>query len=163
MGVDYSQAVKIGFLFSIEDIDEKFAVTVPEQFHMEERFDPKTGVKITPVKIIDRRETKIYRVPGRSLGFESGQDLMEHIAHIIGASLWCFKDYMCGGWEWFVIGPPGPGLGTDEVDCRRSADPSHLELDEVLKAMPGLNRIGSELAKYELNTSIKIVNGYSVS
>lgn len=55
MGIDYSFSLVYGFEMSEEEAEAPWKKTEknPGKFHMEDRFDPKTGAKRPPVKVWD--------------------------------------------------------------------------------------------------------------
>ena len=57
MSIDYTFALCIGFELDKDEVEKPFKLTnkYPGEFHMEDRFDPKTGAKIEPVKIWDKK------------------------------------------------------------------------------------------------------------
>jgi hypothetical protein len=59
MSVHYTFYHRVGFNVSVEHLKQVFGhknVTHEEgSFHMEDRFDPKTGVKLDPVKVWDKK------------------------------------------------------------------------------------------------------------
>lgn len=98
MGVDYSYYLVFGF-----EIDEDLALapfkkqTKDEgEFHLEDRFDPKTGAKTKPHVVWDRKPSKKtwYEVNGE----EFSEDFpMEHFDSVVGEFLGCEIE-SCGSW-----------------------------------------------------------------
>lgn len=57
MSIDYSFHLCMGFEIDQQEVENIFVhkETDPGVFHMEDRFDPKTGIKIDPIKIWDEK------------------------------------------------------------------------------------------------------------
>lgn len=91
MGIDYSVNLGIGYILDREDIIAPFRVEVPEKFHMEDRFDPKTGKKLAPVKVVDEEGGEEFEYKG-----ERHEDSYE-LFQAIGEDLGCNIDN-CGGY-----------------------------------------------------------------
>ena len=55
MGITYSFRLCVGFEIAQDDIKKCFLKEdkIPGKYHMEDRFDPKTGMKLKPVKVCD--------------------------------------------------------------------------------------------------------------
>lgn len=66
MSISYSFSLCMGFEVAKEDVLKVFkrseTTEYPGEFHMEDRFDPKTGAKIIPVKIWDRAPSNTTNV-----------------------------------------------------------------------------------------------------
>lgn len=84
MGIDYSVNLGIGYIIDSEDLFAPFRVDIPEKSHMEDRFDPKTGKKIAPVKVVDEEACEEYEYKGKR--YEDVYDLSHALA----------KDLECG-------------------------------------------------------------------
>jgi hypothetical protein len=92
MGIDYSVHLGVGYILDREDIIAPFRVEIPEKFHMEDRFDPKTGVKLEPVKVVDEGGQEEFEYKGTR--YEMEYELFE----AIGQDLGCCIDN-CGGYS----------------------------------------------------------------
>src|SRR5271167_2907239 len=56
MSTDYDASLYIGYVIPVEDFFKNLMKHTPEKSHMVPRFDPETGKKVTPVKVIDAHE-----------------------------------------------------------------------------------------------------------
>ena len=69
MGIDYSYNLCMGFEVPEGTVHAKFRKTeeFPGTFHMEDRYDPKTGTKLEQVKVWDQKPTSVtwYEVDGQ--------------------------------------------------------------------------------------------------
>jgi hypothetical protein len=69
MGIDYTYKLVYGFELDEEDVLAPFQHTkkTEGEFHMEDRFDPKTGAKLPAVKVWDKKPTseRWYEVDGK--------------------------------------------------------------------------------------------------
>lgn len=62
MGVYYSFALKVGYSVSEEDFRKLFGKTDEGTFHFEDRFDSKTGAKLQPKKVWDKKPRDYLQV-----------------------------------------------------------------------------------------------------
>lgn len=109
MGITYSFFVRVGFEIFDDTLRNHFKCgkTSKEDgiFHMEDRFDPKTGVKVEPVKVWDKKpKTKtetwwdIFGERFENWGYEYIIEVIEknigcnvdHFWQSDGDSSWCF-------------------------------------------------------------------------
>lgn len=129
MSTHYSFYLRVGFNVSLEDIKKVFEHknTTHEEgiFHMEDRFDPKTGVKLSPVQVWDKKpKTKTEKwwvIDGER--FDDWED--DPMAQVFAEKLGCKVDYY---WQSYNY-PDGNAYGfylhdpnnKDEVDEGRFA------------------------------------------
>ncbi len=64
MGIDYAFNLGIGFVLDREDVLAPFRVEREEKFHMEDRFNPKTGKKVEPAKVVDEEAGEAFILDG---------------------------------------------------------------------------------------------------
>lgn len=78
MGIDYSFNLCFGFELDCDIVEAPFYKTEqdPGLFHMEDRFDPKTGAKVDPVKVWDRKPSpkRWVEVDGEKCGDMDPED-----------------------------------------------------------------------------------------
>lgn len=60
MGTHFSSHIAIGYLFTENNLFFPFEKYTEEVFHMEKRFDQKTGKELSEVKIIDKKSSTVY-------------------------------------------------------------------------------------------------------
>ena len=76
--------IGIGFMVPIEDALRAFTEHVEEEAHMEDRFDPKTGKKQLPMKVIDHPAREVVRFGGEVCGEDGYYDeLIEALAGVL--------------------------------------------------------------------------------
>ncbi len=85
MGIDYSFNLAVGFVMDMDSLTKPFIVVAEEKFHMEDRFDPKTGAKLEPVKVVDEREEQNYVFKGQT--YEDQFELLEALGEELGCSV----------------------------------------------------------------------------
>jgi hypothetical protein len=83
MSTERYDVLVIGFVVEAEDVLKPFEVTVPEKSHMEDRFHPKTGAKLPPVKVIDAEERVEYEVDKKR--FKDSEEVFDHLCKKTGA------------------------------------------------------------------------------
>lgn len=78
MGIDYSCKLVYGFEFDQEDVHAIFQKSekVEGTFHMEDRFDPKTGAKVKQEKVWDKKpHTKTwYEIDGKKFDYLDSEE-----------------------------------------------------------------------------------------
>ena len=107
MGTYYSYMLRVGYEVSEEDITLPFLKKDPGEFrtepateHMEDRFDPKTGKKIDPIRITDVPAKNIWiRKPSQTLHI--GTEIIEYdaydpnnLADVFAKQLNCFVEWV---------------------------------------------------------------------
>lgn len=149
MSIDYSFGLMVGFRFSPGELDDVFGKKVPEKSHMEDRFDPKTGKKLAPEKVVDREAGLVYVFQGKEL--EDGEyHVYEELANAIAGHVGCNYDISgCDGNDMVIFGPSIKYMeeGTDWGHIGTSGP---LPLDAVVKAAPKLKQIATKLKKLGL-------------
>ena len=78
MGIHYGIGLAIGFTIRLEEFLKPFAKTREEEFHIEDRWDPKTGKKLEPVKVVDDEGDEWYEYGAASMDEE---ELMEAVGN----------------------------------------------------------------------------------
>lgn len=82
MGLNYSFHIGIGFVIPFKDVLEAvnpFLKTTTEIFHMEDRYDPKTGEKLQPSKIIDIESESYYEFD--NIKFNHRLEFLDYFFH----------------------------------------------------------------------------------
>ncbi len=85
MGIDYSFSLAVGFVVEMDSFTKPFIVVAEEKSHMEDRFDPKSGKKLAPVKVIDQAEEQAYVYKGTT--YEDQFELLEALEEDLGCSI----------------------------------------------------------------------------
>jgi len=135
MGTDYSVGLGIGYVFTAEQVLAPFLRVVPEQSHMEDRFDSKTGAKLPPVKIIDVPRRESYVLDDSTL---YAWDVIETLAKKFGVKLgWIGGDNDGRESVMFCVNDPYNG---------KAQDPSnHLTVHHTV--IPATRTFNAELAE----------------
>ncbi len=68
MGTYYTFALKVGYSVSEAEFKKIFGKTDEGTFHFEDRFDPKTGIKLQPEKIWDKKSRDYLQVGNNIFG-----------------------------------------------------------------------------------------------
>lgn len=85
MGTCYTAGVGIGFVFDECTLGVPFRHDTPETAHFEDRFDPRTGAKIEPAKVIDQYRHTYWVLDGHR--YDHWMDLAESINAKVGSEL----------------------------------------------------------------------------
>lgn len=65
MGINYSISLAVGYVLTYDELFDPFTVRTGEVAHMEDRYDPKTGAKLLPEKVIDSPAREAIIVDGK--------------------------------------------------------------------------------------------------
>lgn len=129
MGHEYSSTVIVGFVMDHDDFLMPFKTTTFEKFHMEDRFDQKTGKPLKPVKVVDEESIEGYVVEGEV--HECSYDALDALGGIVGCSISSHGN-MCTG-EYFMVGIEPNGL--PDGDLKLADIPRFMEECQRIKAM----------------------------
>lgn len=111
MGVSYSLRLCFGFELDYSVVDASFAkhVSDPGEFHMEDRFDPKTGDKVAPIKVWDRKPSKTswYEIDGQKYDDLEPEELGRLLENKLGCYVEQFGNWSAGELTWvFYVNDP---------------------------------------------------------
>ena len=144
MGIDYSVSLALGFRVTQEEIRKVFGVKQELRFHMEPRFDPKTGARLKDEKVIDQDEGVVLMWDGEDImEFE----LVEELARKIGCSYWIDGTTGWSDDRDYILGPDLPEEG-DGVDEGRITVGAGCSLSKLLDASFRLNEIKAGLERF---------------
>lgn len=85
MGIDYSFNLAVGFIVDTEDFIKPFRTMNEEKFHMEDRFDPKSGKKVGQEKVIDQEAEEAYTYKGKT--YEEQYEFLEALCEDLGCTV----------------------------------------------------------------------------
>jgi hypothetical protein len=146
MGVDVSPNVAIGIEVDAEAFKVFEVVVQPEEFVLEDRFDPRTGQKLEPQKRITQYERKVLRFAGRD--FEDENDLAHHLSKHLRCGVTESQDWMGGSWHSYVFGyhkfKSGDAYGVT---------PESVELAEIVNTLPKLQALQAQLQNLGITAS----------
>jgi hypothetical protein len=148
---------------------EPFGTEVPEQSHMEQRFDPVTGKKQRKKeKVVDSYAHTEYSFEGKVLQDDDGLSAEEQVASLIARKAKC-KYWQYGflnqGHIWYVFGPEVKSYGRDDgfEDTYLSAE-GDIEFAQIQHAAKQFKRIKAVLKKLGLKPgTAKIVQCFDIS
>lgn len=86
MGIDYSFWLVIGYKIDSANLPESMVRRTEEKFHMEDRYDQRTGEKLVPVKVVDEEGgEEVYHVNGKEC--VDTYELADALAKELGCSV----------------------------------------------------------------------------
>lgn len=130
---EHSSSTIIGFAIDQDDLLMPFKVTKPEEFHMEDRFSPKTGAKLAKQeKVIDREEYEVYVVDGTE--YECETEAVEALEAIFDCQISLHGNFCDGVNMMYGIESKTP-VGDDAVEN------DGIPLSYIAKVEPDLRRI----------------------
>lgn len=155
MSTDYQAWIVVGY--RVEQVAVwPFKRRIPEKFHMEDRFDPKTGVPAPSVKVVDSPEKVVFDFAG--VAHREFRTFCEAVAKKIS----CRVDF-CHSTESvdheFAYFCPYPALKEGKYTCLHP----HFDIggpvkfSEVVKLDPEMIRIGMELEQVGIVTEDPVV------
>lgn len=164
MGTDYNFGLAIGYQFSLAEINKTFGVQAPEESHMEERFDKKTGKPIEPEKVIDKPKRLVYKFDGEileSVDEDYGSDY-EGICNRIALHLGCewTHSYHFGEEEatriYFM--PKLPGALWEGACFGHIDTDGPLPFDKVVKTASKMKKLRVGLKKLGLTPEVAAIH-----
>lgn len=146
MSVDYSASLAIGYEVTTEML-ERFKVRTDPVWHMEARFNPKTGEKLPDERIEDEPAGEVYRFGGAE--YDYPEDLINDLCHKLNACYHSSMEYYGDTADmYFVVGPRLKSVEDYEgEDIGKLSIYGKMDWQDVLALGEELNRIGQELLK----------------
>lgn len=162
MSVYYSFYLRVGFKVDLEALKKHFEHNnISHQegvFHMEDRYDPKTGAKLNPVQVWDKKPKTIkerwWIIDGKR--FDDWED--EPMANLFAEKLDCRVDYF-----WTAYGDdPSYGFylhdpnNKDKTNTGRGVDIHNLSMDyaAVCAMQPKLAELKQKLLAMGINPGV---------
>lgn len=84
MGINYTFTLRVGYSLEQDVVHRVFEKTTPGEFHMEDRYDSKTGQKIGRVKVWDKQPETTFVIDGQEY-----DDDMDAITSALARFLGC--------------------------------------------------------------------------
>lgn len=106
-GVD----LKVGWALPFDDVVAKFRFEKAEESHLEDRFDPKTGAKLDPERVVDVHAGEWIRLNGKEWPSEewwdsSMEEFFEELGSVLGCSVSGFGGQEYGQIAFDLAGDP---------------------------------------------------------
>jgi len=150
MSEEGSSEICVGFFMTLEEALKPFLVTQDEISHLEDRFDPKTGKKIEPVKVVDREKGVYAKLPNSVELLVKDDDMPEEFLKFLRETLGILNITSFGGGDCTFIGFDVARANDYEDDT--SYDPSchfsvggSLKFTRVLEMIRPLSDLGKKL------------------
>jgi hypothetical protein len=149
MGIDYNATLEIGFVFKSNEVAKIFKKEIPEKFHLETRYDPKTGAVLKgKEKIIEREGYIEYHFKGKCQPDQ--EELFASIAQEIRCQYLSFGD-MCCGPDYVVFKPNFQARKQYGYDDRgRHTIEGEIDVNAIIKMAPILEKLKTRLRKLGL-------------
>jgi len=153
MSIDYTFYMVVGFQITESEMYNAFCTTTtyPAISHMEDRFDPKTGQKISPVMVVDKPEQteEIWSIDGEVIDIEGScdDDLTLALERKLGCSVeirnGVSNEYLYD----FFLHPIG---GLDINEGRVSIFNASMSMKEIIQMAPQLEELAYKMRKIGL-------------
>lgn len=163
MGIDYSFWLVIGYKINSADLPKSMIKYTEEKFHMEDRYNQRTGKKLAPVKVIDEEGGEdVYLVNGKEC--EYTYEFADALADELGCSVEIDHEY--SGQEFTIMfSIEFKTTGEDDVDWDRVSTGCSILFDDATstKARAAVKKLGKDLKKLGIDPGpAKILIGHSV-
>lgn len=154
-------SMHLGFVATAEAVLKGFRHDRPEKWHMKDRFDPDTGEKLDPVKVVDAEASSGWLIGGKF--FDDVDDALDAVGKVIGcqcvrqAGDGCFEP--CSADERDdvdvidVILCVDVRYGKDDRDMIDVSVGSSISTKAILAAGPALEALGGRLKKMKIKAS----------
>ena len=144
MGIDYSFGIRVGFEVSYDEFEESFSRKMPPRFHMEARFDPKTGKPVEPVRITDDEGTDVYTLQG--VDYEDLTEFTEEFGNLLDCKVEVESNMCTPTVVWFSVkGIKSNSGGLDEGNVTCDA---HMDYKSVIKAATAVETLRVKLIEH---------------
>lgn len=126
MGMNWDWSLVVGFVVGTDDLLMPFKQEMPEETHLEDRYDARTGKKAGQVTVVDKPARTEYVLDGKSYDDES--EFVEALAHEANCEITLHGDF-CTGEDM-----------TYSIEPKRSCQES-LTFKEIAELAPEAERI----------------------
>lgn len=149
MGIDYTFSLCIGYEFTEGEVEKVFQKETKTEgkFHLEDRFDEKTGVKLKPVKVWD---IKPERYIWLELDGEKAESVNEGFDVILQKHFNCSVDstFNCTGDNTVIFSPIRKSKGRKQPavdEGRVTVYENEISVEEVISLHIQLQELGAKL------------------
>lgn len=155
MGIDYSCSLVYGFEFDQKEVEGLFCKKNkdPGSFHMEDRFDAKTGAKVAPEKVWDKKPSteKWYEIDGEKFDDIDSEEWEKILEEKLGCHVEMFGSWPSG--ELTYVFHINPSVGWKEADDygKVTVYNNVIGQDELAEMMPEAMKLKSKLKEMGLN------------
>ena len=159
MSYSFNGSIILGYSIPFYDVQKLFLIKTQGVFHMEDRFDIKTGSKLDQIKVWDKltQDNLIYK--GKE--YKSGEEFTELLEEVVC----CRVTEVINDEHQYIFHPemPSPSTGGREEDRGVSFGPSYwfkdfVALDMRLKRIKGsLKKMGLHPGEPEIKLVVQIM------
>lgn len=106
MGIDYSVRLAVGYVLGRDQVLGPFMIYTEERAHMEDRFDPRSGKKLLPQKVVDEAARNRIMIDGVE---KDDYEAIDDVCALLGPGV-SYEERDHGDDVQYVIGlrrPPG--------------------------------------------------------
>ena len=167
MGIDYGFDLCFGYKVDYEDVINALATVKHTKtdgvFHMEYRFDPKTGQKLDQIKVWDVKpiDKKERYINFGDVGFCHGDDpniLESELAKQFGCNISHFRDYMSCEWDYILFRLDVNQPHKEDKDYGRMIIlKKQITYSEIQELMPKAIELKSKLVEAGINPGELVV------
>lgn len=129
----------------MENVLKPFRKEQEEKYHMEDRFDEKTGKKVSEVKIIDQQAVATYTYNGKDYR-EFERDLLEALSEDLGCTIADGGGYSDGTTAYvsvsFVTDGSGEDYGRVDTGGKATLDEISICKAKCMSLKQELNKLG---------------------
>lgn len=156
MSINYSAYLAVGFHIPYEDFCKVFIRKTREEVsHMEDRFDPKTGAKLEPIKVVDEEAVKVIVFNGQNYDPDEMYELTDALAAYLKCDI--DTDGSSNGDQDYVFTPKYTTDSFYGHDYGRLTVGGALTYKQVVKLGPVLDALRLKLIKLGLKPGKAVV------
>jgi hypothetical protein len=127
MGMNWDWSLVVGFVVDTDDLLMPFKQEMPEETHLEDRYDARTGEKVGQVTVVDKPARTEYVLDGKSYGTDESE-FIEVLADEANCEITLHGDFCTGEDMTYSVEPKRP--------CQES-----LTFKEIAELAPEAERI----------------------
>jgi len=150
MSISYNFDLGVGFVLDKSEVLAPFAKNFPAKFHYEDRFDPKTGKKLTPTKVIDNEEGVVYELDGKE--YDEEYELLEALAEKLRCNFGNGGGYSDCSTVYVAV--ELDTTGEDSYDDGRASCGSSATLENVIKSKKAVEVLAKKLRKLGIDPGV---------
>ncbi len=149
MGITYSFTLRVGFALDHGEVQKKFEQKTPGEYHMEDRYDTKTGQKIKQVKVWDKHPVTVIMIDGEEVE-DDGETIEAVLAEKLDCDVETSGSYSSGDFEYNFV-PKRTGKYSS-IDYGRIYLYNHsIPFQDVVAMGPELEAIKRKLITWGFN------------
>jgi len=150
MSIDFNFDLAVGFVLDKSDVLAPFGLESDERSHTEDRYDPKTGKKLEPVKVVDDLGGVTYELHGDR--YDDEHEFLGALAGELDCSLDFGGNYSDN--ETIYASVEIEFTGEDDLDAGNISCGSSATLSTVIKSKRKVEALAKKLKKLGIDPGV---------